>query len=157
MNRATLLGLVTVAIYGLTGLGVMAAPRTASSASAPVASATSGTSTAAVFSESREARTARTKITQELIRQVSMALEKYKLDVGEFPTTDQGLTALFEKTGLPDAEAKRWAGPYLKPLGKRDAWNHALQYEVVEHAFHLWSEGPDGISGDDDDIRSWKE
>ena len=75
------------------------------------------------------------------------ALEQYRLDVGRFPNTEQGLAALYVK---PNNETK-WAGPYLKKAPPPDPWGAPYQYkspgEVNE--FDLVSFGKDGRRGGD--------
>lgn len=84
------------------------------------------------------------------------ALEQYRIDTGHFPSTDQGLGALFAK---PNNEPK-WAGPYLRKPPPPDAWGNAYQYKSPgEHGeFDLFSFGKDGRAGgagDDADITNW--
>jgi general secretion pathway protein G len=84
------------------------------------------------------------------------ALEQYRIDVGRFPSTEQGLAALFTK---PNNEAK-WQGPYLKKTAPPDPWGQAYQYKSPgEHGeFDLMSFGKDGRaggSGEDADITNW--
>lgn len=85
-------------------------------------------------------------------------LERFKLDCGRYPTTEEGLLALVEK---PDDEeiADKWAGPYLKKVPK-DAWGHDLHYECPgqynEDSYDLSSDGPDGQPDTEDDITNWE-
>ena len=84
------------------------------------------------------------------------ALEQYRIDTGRFPSTEQGLQALFVK---PGSEAK-WGGPYLKKAPPPDAWGQPYQYKSPgEHGdFDLYSYGKDGRaggSGEGADITNW--
>ncbi len=84
------------------------------------------------------------------------ALEQYRIDTGRFPSTEQGLGALFVK---PNNEPK-WTGPYLRKAPPPDAWGNAYQYKSPgEHGeFDLFSFGKDGRaggSGEDADITNW--
>lgn len=84
------------------------------------------------------------------------ALEQYRIDTGRFPSTEQGLQALFVK---PGNEAK-WGGPYLKKAPPPDAWGQPYQYKSPgEHGeFDLFSYGKDGRaggSGEGADITNW--
>lgn len=86
------------------------------------------------------------------------ALDTYRLDVGKYPTTDQGLKALRVN---PGDEAK-WNGPYLKKAVPLDPWDNPYEYESPsEHGdYAIWSLGPDGQPGGDaknKDIISWSE
>ncbi|NLX05440.1 MAG: type II secretion system major pseudopilin GspG [Phycisphaerae bacterium] len=94
---------------------------------------------------------------------VEEALEYYKLKVGSYPTTDEGLGALTDKDDVQDEEmAKKWDGPYLrKSTDLRDPWGRKLNYESPgrhnERSFDLWSNGPDGREGNDDDVTNWED
>jgi general secretion pathway protein G len=98
-----------------------------------------------------EAKTARAQLTA-----VEQALDQYRLDVGHYPSTEQGLTALMVK---PADEAK-WAGPYLKKALPTDPWGRPYSYKFPgEHnEFDLWSFGKDAQPGgtvDNEDITNW--
>jgi general secretion pathway protein G len=92
---------------------------------------------------------------------ISGALKRYKWDIGVYPETDEGFKALYERPASVDEESKKWAGPYLDtPLDElKDPWGNAYQYRFPgsadEKEFDLWSMGPNGKDGDDDDITSW--
>lgn len=100
----------------------------------------------------------KTKAARIQIEDLAAALDMYKLDVGKYPTSDQGLVALVEKP----SDAKRWNGPYLrKTLVPKDPW--LQDYHFVspgEHGrFDLYSYGADekeGGEGEDQDINSWE-
>lgn len=84
------------------------------------------------------------------------ALEQYRLDVGRFPTSEQGLAALMTR---PNNEPK-WSGPYLKKAVPPDPWGMPYVYKSPgEHGeFDLSSLGKDrrpGGSGEDADITNW--
>jgi len=98
-----------------------------------------------------EAKTARAQLTA-----VEQALDQYRLDVGRYPSTEQGLAALTVK---PADEAK-WAGPYLKKAVPTDPWGRPYSYKFPgEHGeFDLWSFGKDAQPGgtvDNEDITNW--
>jgi len=67
-----------------------------------------------------------TKATRAQIDAFGKALDTYRLDVGHYPTTQQGLRALIEK---PANEAK-WSGPYLQKDVPTDPWGQSYQYKV---------------------------
>ncbi len=84
------------------------------------------------------------------------ALEQYRLEVGHFPTTEQGLTALLVKP----ANESKWSGPYLKKEVPADPWGAPYVYRMPgEHGeFDLFSYGKDGQAGGADeaaDIANW--
>ncbi|HEY5762544.1 MAG TPA: type II secretion system major pseudopilin GspG [Rhodocyclaceae bacterium] len=81
------------------------------------------------------------------------ALEQYRLDVGRFPSTEQGLDALYTK---PNSEPK-WGGPYLKKAPPPDPWGTPYQYKSPGESgeFDIISFGKDGRpggNGEDADI-----
>jgi general secretion pathway protein G len=94
---------------------------------------------------------------------ISRALTKYRIEVGVFPDTDEGLEALFERPNSIDDDDERWKGPYLEgtPEELRDPWGNEFNYkspgEFHEDAFDLWSNGPDSKEGTDDDVKNWRE
>ena len=86
------------------------------------------------------------------------AVDTYRLDIGRYPTTEQGLAALREK---PDGVDK-WDGPYLRKELPLDPWGNPYVYESPsEHGeYAIMSYGADGTlggEGDDMDIVSWKD
>jgi general secretion pathway protein G len=84
------------------------------------------------------------------------ALDTYRLDTGQYPTTEQGLNALMVR---PQGNAK-WGGPYLQKAVPPDPWGRPYQYKSPgEHGdFDLLSFGRDGQaggSGEAADVTSW--
>ena len=91
------------------------------------------------------------------IRGLGEALDHYRLDVGRYPTSEQGLAALRTK---PSNEAK-WDGPYLKKDVPVDPWGSAYVYKCPgDHGdYDLLSYGKDGApggTGEDADIGNWE-
>ncbi len=103
------------------------------------------------------------------INQFSSALQCYFLDCGRFPTSEQGLNALWEKPELYPVP-ENWQGPYLDRKPGTDPWGSDFEYISAESAslpssvpenlpFVLISYGADkkeGGQGEADDIVSWK-
>lgn len=89
---------------------------------------------------------------------LSSALELFKANTGQYPSTDLGLGALIERPGDEEIAAK-WSGPYLKAESLKDPWNsdyiYAFPGQVNETSFDLSSAGPDKVEGNDDDITNW--
>ena len=92
------------------------------------------------------------------IEDLAQTLDMYKLDVGSYPSSEQGLNALIENPG----DVQRWNGPYLRkskvPL---DPWNNEYKYTSPgEHGkFDISSLGADGKEGgdaEDKDLNSWE-
>lgn len=104
---------------------------------------------------------ARTTAARTQIEMLQSALSQFELDVGRFPTTEEGLDALVRKPADPAAAAK-WDGPYLQNATEvpKDPWGQTYNYLGPGDAVHnpqydLWSVGPDGTSGTEDDIGNW--
>lgn len=79
-------------------------------------------------------------------------LDTYRLHVGSYPSSNQGLQALFQ----PPADLKnpnKWRGPYTKKQIPNDPWDNPYQYELVgPEQVRIWSWGADGANGTDDDV-----
>lgn len=100
---------------------------------------------------------AKQKAAKAQISLFETAVDTYRLDVGRFPTTDQGLKALRER---PENESK-WDGPYLPKDIPPDPWGNEYEFKSPgEHGdYDIVSFGADGApggEGEDSDIVSWK-
>lgn len=78
------------------------------------------------------------------------SLDTYRLDVGRYPTTEEGLGALL---AAPPAAGARWNGPYLKKNVPLDPWGHAYQYRAPgsKSEYEIVSTGKDGQPGGADE------
>jgi general secretion pathway protein G len=102
----------------------------------------------------------RAKITQARaqINAYSTALGSYKLDTGQFPTTEQGLQAL----RLQPEGVENWQGPYIQKDIGNDPWQHPFIYRYPgDHGdepdiVSLGADGQPGGDGINADIVSWK-
>ncbi len=86
------------------------------------------------------------KVARAQIDALDKALAQYRLDVGRFPATEQGLSALVV---APSGEAK-WNGPYLSKAVPPDPWGRPYQYKCCpgDHVdFDLYTLGKDGVPG----------
>jgi general secretion pathway protein G len=85
------------------------------------------------------------KIARAQIDSLEKALDQYRLDVGRYPTTEQGLSALFTKP----QNVEKWDGPYLKKSVPPDPWDRPYVYKSPgEHGdYDLSSWGGDGQPG----------
>ena len=84
------------------------------------------------------------------------ALDQYRLDVGRYPSAEQGLPALM----AAPAGASRWQGPYLRKAVPADPWGNPYRYrQPGEHGeYDLFSYGADGQPGGEGtnaDITNW--
>lgn len=96
------------------------------------------------------------QVAKAQIDALGKALDQYRVDVGAYPATEEGLDALVNK---PQNEP-RWNGPYLKKSVPLDPWGRPYQYRTPgEHGdYDLFSYGKDGQaggSGENADITSW--
>jgi general secretion pathway protein G len=90
------------------------------------------------------------------IEMLGQALDSYRLDIGKYPSTSEGLNAL---TANPGAEG--WDGPYLKKALPNDPWGKPYQYQSpgAHGDYDLLSYGADGVAGgegENKDVNSWE-
>jgi general secretion pathway protein G len=98
-----------------------------------------------VLNDKEGARVARARILL-----LTRAMETYRLDVGAYPSPEDGLKALLRK---PEAVAgDRWKGPYIE-VEEVDPWTRRYQVRWKDGGFEIFSFGPDGVESEDD-IRS---
>lgn len=89
-----------------------------------------------------------------------LALKGFNLKYDRFPTDDEGLEVLWNKEKLDaDADQSKWSKE-LESSMPNDQWGKPWGYrQTSEHGdeenFDLWSNGPDGEEGTEDDITSW--
>jgi general secretion pathway protein G len=101
---------------------------------------------------------ARIAAAQQQLSNFATSLEQFMLyNQDKYPTTEQGLQALrVQPQGMDE---KRWRGPYMSKDIPADPWGRAYAYECPgthnPKGYDCWSSGPDGISGNEDDITSW--
>jgi general secretion pathway protein G len=79
------------------------------------------------------------------------ALEQYHIEVGSYPSTQQGLGAL-SSAPADMTDTTKWDGPYIPKQIPADPWGRPYQYESDGTGFHMWSWGADGQDGTPDDI-----
>ncbi|MFN2432666.1 MAG: type II secretion system major pseudopilin GspG [Gemmatimonadota bacterium] len=106
--------------------------------------------------------TAKDKAARTQIELLGTALDTYRLDNGSYPTTEQGLEALWSRPTSAPAP-RNWTGPYLKKRVPADPWDNAYVYRSPGQAnpdgYDLLSLGRDGApggEGEDADLRSWE-
>lgn len=80
------------------------------------------------------------------VRMLKAAIQTFRLDVGRYPTTDEGLSAL----AFRPVKLDKWRGPYLEEELPLDPWGNP--YIFVDSAenfqgFALYSRGADGLDG----------
>jgi general secretion pathway protein G len=105
----------------------------------------------------RQEEKAKMKTAKAQIELFGTALDTFRLDVGRYPSTEEGLQALRQKPGA----LERWDGPYLKKDLPEDPWGKAYVYRSPgEHGpYDILSYGADGVQGgdgDNRDITSWE-
>jgi len=100
---------------------------------------------------------AKTDAAKAQVQNIASILDLYRLEVGSYPSQQDGLEALLEEP----ADAARWNGPYVK---RRDAltdpWGQLYVYRIPgDHGpYDLYSLGADrneGGDGEDQDVTSW--
>lgn len=93
---------------------------------------------------------------------IGAALDSYRLDNGRYPTTEQGLEALWEPPTRPPVP-QNWRGPYLQKAIPLDPWGNPYVYQspgqFSRMGYDLMSYGADGQpggEGEDADIGNWE-
>lgn len=98
----------------------------------------------------------KTKTAGLQVESIAVALDMYRLEVGRYPNTAEGLEALVTNPG----NAPNWNGPYLKRAEvPKDPWGNAYEYRAPgqDAPYEVWSLGADGLEGgegENADIRS---
>lgn len=89
------------------------------------------------------------------------AMKLFYVDFDRYPTDEEGLRVLWDKTALSgdEADQKKWKG-YLDEPMPNDVWGRAWGYRQKstqgdESKYDVWSNGPDGQEGTEDDVTSW--
>ena len=100
---------------------------------------------------------ARTQSAALQIHDLSAALDLYRLDVGHYPSEEEGLASLVEAP----ATTANWNGPYVKKREMlKDPWGHPYNYLIPgQHGdYDLYSLGADnaeGGDGENQDVTNW--
>lgn len=104
-----------------------------------------------------QADRAKVQTAETQVRMLRGALQTMRLDIGRFPSSEEGLSLLVEAP--QDSKiARRWHGPYLEEGVPNDPWGAPFQYRLEPNGsqpFTLYSFGSDGKQGgegDDADI-----
>lgn len=101
---------------------------------------------------------AKSKAARIQLETLSQSLNYYQLDTGGFPTTEQGLKALWQSPGQNEA----WSGPYVRQERQLlDPWGHAFVYRSPGQdgdydLISLGSDGKEGGTGEDADLKAVK-
>jgi general secretion pathway protein G len=97
------------------------------------------------------------------LENIGVALDMYEADNGTYPTTEQGVDALFEPP-QSDPAPTNWNGPYLKKRVTNDPWGFPYHYvspgDMNPDSYDLASFGRDGQEGGvgkDADIVNWEQ
>lgn len=96
---------------------------------------------------------AKSKTAAVQIADLDKSLELFKLDVGRYPTSEEGLEALVKTPG----NINGWSGPYLKGGVPADPWGHPYRYANSGNGIEVLSLGADGApggEGENADIRN---
>ena len=99
---------------------------------------------------------AKTKTAKIQIKDLEMSLEMYKLDVGTYPSSSEGLQSLVQKP----SDADGWNGPYLKSEVPKDPWKNDYYYVYpgTRAEIDIYSLGEDraqGGDGENADVGNW--
>jgi general secretion pathway protein G len=102
----------------------------------------------------------KTKAARTQIELLGAALDMYRLDMGRYPASEEGINALAQKPA-DEARAANWRGPYLKKKVEKDPWGNAYVYSFPgQHGEYdlvsLGADGQPGGEGEDADTNSWE-
>ncbi|MEL6663816.1 MAG: type II secretion system major pseudopilin GspG [Pseudomonadota bacterium] len=112
-------------------------------------------STGGIFGQSRDAKA------RSDLQRLESGLQMYNLDIGRYPTTDQGLRALVSApSGINEVRYR--AGGYISKL-ELDPWGNPYQYDASGRRsgksydlFSFGADGSEGGEGEDADIGNWQ-
>ncbi len=93
---------------------------------------------------------AKVKTAYTQMQMLSTSLDAFRLDVGRYPTTEEGLKILWVK----DSDLKNWNGAYLPKKVEEDSWGNPYGYKYPGsdgNDYDLFSYGADGKEGGNDD------
>src|SRR5712692_5619435 len=105
----------------------------------------------------RNVERARQTTAKAQISEFESVLDAYRLDVGRYPTSDEGLQALRVRPG----SIERWDGPYLRKDVPADPWQRQYVYHSPgQHGdydlYSLGADGQEGGDGENADVTNWK-
>src|SRR4051812_47907348 len=72
------------------------------------------------------------------VRMLKSALDTMRLDIGRYPTKDEGLPMLVEQP-KDERAARKWQGPYLSEALPNDPWGNSYQYTPAGNTVYLFS------------------
>lgn len=103
----------------------------------------------------RRSEDARITAARADIANLEVALDAFEIDIGRYPSTEEGLAALVKAP----ADTTAWRGPYLKRDIPNDPWGTPYVYECPgrhnTEDYDLYSFGPNKQDGGGDDIDNW--
>src|ERR1051326_385214 len=105
----------------------------------------------------RNVEKARQTTAKAQINEFETVLDAFRLDVGRYPTNDEGLQSLRTRPGSLD----RWDGPYLQKDIPLDPWQRPYVYRFPgQHGdfdlYSLGADGQEGGEGESADVTNWK-
>ena len=108
----------------------------------------------------RRSEQARITAARADIANLEVGLDSFEVDLGRYPTTEEGLGALV-KQPADVADVTQWHGPYIKRNVPKDPWGNPYIYESPgkhnTNDYDLRSYGPNKQEGGDDDIDNWSQ
>ena len=104
-------------------------------------------------------RSEQAKVTtaQTDVANLELAIDAFEIDCSRYPTTEEGIQSLIRQP----SDLTEWRGPYLKRGVPEDPWHNPYVYQCPgqhnDTGYDLYSYGPDGQEGGDDDIGNWSQ
>jgi general secretion pathway protein G len=108
----------------------------------------------------RQRDAAKADLARTDMNSLKQALDLFRLDFDRYPSDEEGLKALWDKSAMTsETDQAKWKG-YMRDPMATDKWGSPWGYrQVSEHGdeskYDLWSYGPDKQEGTDDDLNSW--
>lgn len=89
------------------------------------------------------------------ISRLEVALDAFEVDTGRYPTNEEALGGLINEP----SNVRGWMGPYIRRGVPNDPWGNPYVYRYPgrhnQNGYDLYSFGPDGREGTEDDIDNW--
>jgi general secretion pathway protein G len=102
---------------------------------------------------------AKVQLTEVDLQRIKQAMDLFRFDFDRYPTDEEGVRVLWQKDLLDaDADPEAYTEYLDSPLPDDrwdNEWGYRAESESREGKFDLWSNGPDGEEGTDDDITVW--
>jgi general secretion pathway protein G len=102
---------------------------------------------------------AKVDLTKYDLQAIKKAMDFFRFDFGRYPTDEEGVAVLWDRELLgAEVDAAKYTEYLAEPLAEDrwgNEWGYRAESETREGMYDLWSIGPDGEEGTEDDISLW--